>query len=139
MTTKEYLSQIGRLNKTIENKLAEIVQLRAIAYGASASSTDNERVQTTHEQDKIGNIVSEIVDAEREVKNMITKRRRIVSQVESIKNTYYYDMLSKHYVLGKDFKFIAVEQDKTMRHVGRIHDKALKEFEKVFGNEYLHG
>lgn len=136
LTTKEYLSQIGRLNKTIENKLAEISQLRTIAYNASSNAGDTERVQTSHDQDKLGKIVSEIVDAEKEVNMMISKRRKIVSQIEGIKNTYLYDMLYKHYVLGKDFKFIAVEQDKTMRHIGRMHDKALREFEKKYGTDF---
>lgn len=137
MTTKDYLKQIGRLNRMIENKLAEINQLKTIAYNSSATNSSTERVQTSADQDKIGNIVSEIVDTEKELQTMITKRCTIVSQIESVDNTYYYDILAKHYILGKDFKCISVEKERSMRHIGRMHDKALKEFEKMYGNQYL--
>ena len=53
MTTKEYLSQISRLNRTIKNKLSEISQIRELSYSISAISSE-EKVKTTLTYDKIG-------------------------------------------------------------------------------------
>lgn len=136
MTTKEYLSQIGRLNRMIENKTAEIYQLRTIAYNATIQTNDSDRVQTSGDKDRLGNIVSEIVDTENEVSEMIKRRSKIVGQIESITDTDYYDILAKRYILGKDIKYIAVERDKSLRHIGRVHDRALKCFERIYGQEY---
>ena len=54
MTTKEYLNQISRLNRMINNKLAEISQLRELSCSISAVSTE-ERVKNTPNFDRIGN------------------------------------------------------------------------------------
>ncbi len=57
MTTKEYLSQVERLNKAINNKLAEIHQLKTIACSIS-SLTSNEKVQSSRQADKLGDSVA---------------------------------------------------------------------------------
>lgn len=36
MTTKDYLNQISRLNRMINNKLAEVSQLRELSHSISA-------------------------------------------------------------------------------------------------------
>lgn len=135
MTTKEYLSQIQRMNDTIKNKIAEIEQLKAIATNATVKS-NGERVQSSGDKDKIGSAVADIVDTENELRTVIAKRRAIIKQIESIQNSDYYNILTKRYVLGKFFKEISADQHKTVRHVGRIHDKALREFEKMYGYLY---
>lgn len=136
MTTKSYLSQIIRLDKMIQNKLSEINQLKTMACGTSISS-DTERVQTSSEKDKIGLIVSKIVDMEKEVEDMVNKRSLIVSQIDEIENTDFYDTLAKRYILGKDLKVMAVERNITFRYMGMIHKNAIKAFEKKYGKTYL--
>ena len=46
MKTKDYLSQVSRLNKMINNKLSEISQLRELSVSISAIGND-EKVQTS--------------------------------------------------------------------------------------------
>ena len=53
MDTKQYLNQISRLDRMINNKLSEISQLRELAMSVSAVKSE-ERVQTTPNFDKIG-------------------------------------------------------------------------------------
>ena len=52
MKTKDYLSQVSRLNKMINNKLSEISQLRELSVSISAIGND-EKVQTSLNFDKI--------------------------------------------------------------------------------------
>lgn len=136
MTTKSYLNQIIRLDKMIQNKLSEINQLKTMACGTTISN-DTERVQTSTDKDKIGLIVSKIVDMEKEVEDMVNKRSLIVSQIDEIENTDFYDTLAKRYILGKDLKVMAVERNITFRYMGMIHANALKAFEKKYGKTYL--
>ena len=63
MTTKDYLSQIGRLNRMINNKLIEIQQLRVMAANVSAVSNE-EKVQSTPNFDKMGTTFVKIEEME---------------------------------------------------------------------------
>lgn len=141
MTTKEYLNQIERLDKMITNKLSEIYQLKIMACSITVSG-DSERVQTSGNQDKLGSTIAKIVDLEREtdelVDSLVDKRKEILKQIDSMKNIDHYDVLHKHYVERKTFQDIADSENWSIRQVFNIHGRALQEFEKMYGNTYLH-
>ena len=63
MDTKQYLQQISRLDRMINNKLSEISQLRELAMSVSAVKNE-ERVQTTPNFDKIGTAYCKIEEME---------------------------------------------------------------------------
>ena len=136
MTTRDYLLQIRKLDKMIQNKLSEIYQLRTMACNVTASN-ESDRVQTSSDKDRIGSVVSKIVDMERSVDEMIDARCNIVNQIDEISDMDLYDVLAKMYILGKDLKVIAVERGVTYRYMVSIHKKALKAFEEKYGSEYL--
>lgn len=136
METKQYLNQINRLERQIQNKLSEIYQLKTMACSVTISN-DNERVQTSGGKDKVGAVVSKIVDMENEVDNMIDKRCNIVAQIESMENTEFYDMLAQIYILKKELKVVAIEKKMSYSHAKRLHGQAIDEFEKMYGEKYL--
>lgn len=70
MTTKEYLNQISRLNRMINNKLAEIAQLRELSRSISSVSTE-ERVKSTPNVDRIGNTYAKIDEMEKNLDKII--------------------------------------------------------------------
>ena len=72
MTTKEYLNQIDRLNRMIDNKLSEIYQLKTLVCSISVA-TDSEKVKSSGSQDKMGDTIAKIVDMEKEADKMIDK------------------------------------------------------------------
>ena len=141
MTTKEYLNQIERLDKMITNKLSEIYQLKIMACSITVSG-DSERVQTSGNQDKLGSTIAKIVDLEREtdelVDSLVDKRKEILKQIDSMKNIDHYDVLHKHYVERRTFQDIADSENWSIRQVFNIHGRALQEFEKMYGDTYLH-
>lgn len=140
MTTKQYLSQIERLDRMIQNKLAEIYQLKTMACSVTISN-DSERVQTSRDKDRMGSTVAKIVDLEREtnniIDNFIKKRKKIIEQIDKIEDVDYYHVLSMRYVSRSTFEDIAKNTNWSIRKVFNLHGKALLEFEKLFGNEYL--
>lgn len=141
MTTKEYLNQIERLDKMITNKLSEIYQLKIMACSITVSG-DSERVQTSGNQDKLGSTIAKIVDLEREtdelVDSLVDKRKEILRQIDNMKNIDHYDVLHKHYVERRTFQDIADSENWSIRQVFNIHGRALHEFEKMYGDTYLH-
>ena len=140
MDTKQYLEQIHRLDKQIQNKLSEIYQLKTMACSVSVSN-DSERVQTSVRNDKLEKVVAKIVDMEREtdslVDTFIEKRNHIINQIDKIENTDYYHILSMRYVGNNTFEEIAKNTNWSIRKVFSLHVKALQEFERLYGNEYL--
>ena len=140
MDTKQYLEQIHRLDKQIQNKLSEIYQLKTMACSVSVSN-DSERVQTSVRNDKLEKVVAKIVDMEREtdslVDTFIEKRNHIIKQIDKIENTDYYHILSMRYVGNNTLEEIAKNTNWSIRKVFSLHGKALQEFERLYGNEYL--
>ena len=140
MTTKSYLSQIERLDRMIQNKLSEIYQLKTMACSVTVSN-DGDRVQNSGDKDRMGTTVAKIVDLEREtdelVDSFVEKRKRIVGQIDSIENVDYYNVLSMRYISRDTFETIAEKTNWSIRKVFSLHGKALLEFEKMYGSEYL--
>ena len=140
MDTKQYLSQIERLDKMIQNKLSEIYQLKTMACSVTVSN-DSERVKTSSDKDILCKVVSKIVDQEKEtdrlVDSFIDKRSHIISQIDGLDNIDYYHVLSMRYVARDTFETIAKKTNWSIRRVFSIHGDALKEFEKLYGSEYL--
>lgn len=96
MTTKEYLNQISRLNRMINNKLAEISRLRELSCSISAVSTE-ERVRSTPNVDRIGNTYAKIDEMEKNLDKIIDdfteKKQKIISQIDSMENENVYNVL----------------------------------------------
>lgn len=139
MTTEEYLKQIDRLDRMIQNKLSEIYQLKTMVCSVTVSK-DGDKVKTSPDQDRLGSAVAKIVDLEREtdrlVDKFIEKRQRIIEQIEGLENLDYYDVLTMKYVGKNSISEIADKMGYTSRNVFMIRNKALAEFEKKYGNEY---
>lgn len=140
MTTKSYLGQIERLDRMIQNKLSEIYQLKTMACSVTVSN-DGKRVQNSGDKDRMGSTVAKIVDLEREtdelVDSFVRKRNRIIEQIDSIENLDFYHVLSMRYVARDTFETISVKTNWSIRKIFSLHGKALLEFEKMYGSEYL--
>ena len=139
MTTKQYLNQIHRIDKMINNKLSEIYQLKNLACSISVSN-DSDRVQTSTNKDPLGNAVSKIVDLENEVNDCIdkfsNKRRIIIEQIDNMENDIHYQLLFSRYIEHKTFEKIADDNGYSVRQIIRIHGDALVEFEKKYCSCY---
>lgn len=140
MKTKDYLSQVSRLNKMINNKLSEISQLRELSVSISAIGND-EKVQTSPNFDKIGTAIAKIDELEKNLDKMIdeylVKRERIIAQIDTMEEESVYQILFSRYIEKKTFEKIATEMEYSWRQIVRLHGKALQQFEKKYGEEYL--
>lgn len=140
MDTKQYLNQISRLDRMINNKLSEIGQLRELSHSISAISNE-ERIQTTPNFDKIGTAYCKIAEMEEKLDKLIDeyvdKKNLIVSQIDKIENEMYYEILFARYIEKKTFEKIATDLNYSFRNTTRLHGKALKEFEKKYGYLYI--
>lgn len=140
LETKKYLSQIERLDRVIQNKLTEIYQLKTMACNIVVS-TENERVQSSGDKERMASTVAKIVDIEREIDRLIDtqleRKNVIIGQIESLESNDMYHILFNRYVKRASFGDIAKEMNYSERHIITLHGEALQEFERKFGNLYL--
>lgn len=139
METKEYLQQIGRYNRLINNKLVELAQYRSMACSVSAVKND-ERVQSSPSYDTMDKIVSKIEQMENEIDMLVDRyidnKRIIISQIDSMPDEMTYQILFSRYVEQKTFEKMAIEMNYCYKQIIRRHGKALQEFEQKWGNTY---
>ncbi len=140
MTTKDYLNQISRINRMINNKIVELSQLKELACSISAVSGED-RVMVTPNFDKIGTKQAKIDEMERNIDALvdeyIIKRGKIVSQIDSMEDENVYNVLFSRYIEKKTFEVIATEMNYSWRQTIRLHGIALKKFEQKYGATYL--
>jgi hypothetical protein len=137
--TKEYLQQIGRYDRLINNKLVELAQYRSMACSVSAVKND-ERVQSSPSYDTMDKIVSKIEQMENEIDMLVDRyidnKRIIISQIDSMPDEMTYQILFSRYVEQKTFEKMAIEMNYCYKQIIRRHGKALQEFEQKWGNTY---
>lgn len=134
MTTKEYLSQISRLDRMIKNKLTELSQLKEMTCGLSAIPNE-ERVQKTPNHDKIGTAVAKIIDMEKEidilVDDFVDLKKEVYQKISMLKNSKHKYILIQKYIKYKSIYTIAEELKMTDRGCKKAHKRALEELEKI--------
>ena len=141
MTTEEYLNSIQTYEKRIEIKTMELCRLKTISNNVRKSNLD-ERVQNnTQSKDSVGDAVAKIIDLEKNVDSVvddfIRKRNEIIKKLDGIKNVQYYQVLSLKYINNKTYKEIAELLGCSIMQINRIRQKAILEFEKMYGNDYI--
>lgn len=139
MDTKTYLNQISRLDRMIKNKLSELSEMKELSFSISAVKNE-ERVQMTPDFDKIGATYCKIEKMEEEldkaIDEYVDKKGKIISQIDSMENEMYYEILFSRYIEKKSFERIAADLNYSFRNTTRLHGKALKEFENKYGYMY---
>lgn len=139
METKEYLQQIGRYDRLINNKLVELAQYRSMACSVSAVK-NNEKVQSSPSHDTMDKIVSKIEQMENEIDMLVDRyidnKRIITSQIDSMSDEMTYQILFSRYVEQKTFEKMAIEMNYCYKQIIRRHGKALQEFEQKWGDTY---
>lgn len=136
MQTREYLSQIVRFDRMIENRKMEIEQLRSIATSTTIPPKDV-NVKSSSDKDKMGNIVVKIVELEKETSVIISQRSKILLQIENIPDAKMYEVLYQKFVDNKPNKEIKLENITSVRRVQQILNDALAKFESMYGYQYL--
>ena len=129
---KRFLHQIKKLDKLIENKLAEKEQWKLIASGTTIQL--KERVQSSSNQQKMADAVVRYIDIESEINacidSLVSKKRDVISVIEQLDVTEY-DILHKVYVQYLSLYDVAEIYDKSYSWVTSVHGNALKNVREI--------
>ena len=133
MNAKEFLRQIKKLDKMIENKLIEVQQWKSIANN-TVGNMSADRVQTTPNHHKIADAIGMYIDLEREINQDIDKlvetKKEVISVIEQL-NATEYDVLHKIYVQYLTFDEVALACHRTTSWATTVHGRALKHVQSI--------
>lgn len=133
MKAKEYLKQLEKLDKLIENKLAEKEQWKAIAT-STTQQMSADRVQSSGNPQKMADAVCKIIEIEAEINayidSLVDTKKEVISTLERL-NPTEYDLLHKVYVQYFTFEEVAARKDKTYSWVTTVHGRALKNVQRM--------
>lgn len=135
MGAKQYLEQLSKLDKKIQDTLYEIYRLRTIASSTATYNMSGDRVQTSFNSDKIGDIVTRIVELEEEVDKLTDEfadlKTDIYMKLNLLERYRHKEILRKKYIENKSIYTIAYELGMSDRGCKKAHKRALEEFEKL--------
>lgn len=133
MKAKDFLKEIARIEKLIENKKEERERWRDIALNITGSY-DGERVQSSGNQQKMATAVINSVDLEREIEadilRLYRKRQEIIGVLEELP-LQDYELLYSIYVQKKSFVEVAEERGCTYSNITTNHGTALKKVQRI--------
>lgn len=133
MRAIEFLLQLKKLDKMIENKLIEKESWKAMATGTTAQM-GGERVQSSGNQQKIEAAVVKFIEIEKEIDScideMIDTKKDVISVLEQL-NVSEYDLLHKMYVQYFTLQEIAEINDKSISWAKATHRRGIKNVQRI--------
>lgn len=132
MTAKEYLSQYQDLKKYIAAQEANLEELRALAEKSTPSTEGGGNGLVS---DRVGHGAAKIVDLKWEIEQkkerLLDLMREIEETIDEVKISRLRLILTLRYIRGYTVEKTAEAIHYSVRHESRLHDKALKEVEKI--------
>lgn len=133
MTAKEFLLQIKKLDKLIENKLVEIQQWKDIAANSTTNMT-GEKVDTMPNPRRTEDAICKYLDleaeAQKDFERFIKAKNDVISVIEQL-NATEYDFLHKVYVQDFTLQDVAIKYDMSYSWATTTHGIALKHVQKI--------
>lgn len=130
---KDYLKQLQKLDRLIENKLAEKEQWKTMATNTTQQMTAD-RVQTSSNPQRMADAVYKIIEIEAEIDAYIDKlvdtKREVIGTLERL-NPTEYDLLHKVYVQYMTFDDVAFKKGKSYSWVTTVHGRALRNVQDI--------
>ena len=128
------VNDMRKLDKEIEDRLLKITELkcsigcRGISYG--------ERVQGSHEHDKMADVISEVIELENEVDFMVDRlveiKRTFIERADRLNNPLERDVVIKLYPENKSPEMTATECERSVRQSYRIRKKAMEKLADMY-------
>lgn len=129
MTGKEYLSQIKKFERLIENKKKELQYLKELSTTISSPRL-GDKVQTSQKKDNIIDSICRISEAESQFNELIDKyidvKTTALEWLMADCKPNVFDVMYKRYMEYKNFSEISDELNISMSHIYKLHNMGIK-------------
>lgn len=134
LTAKEYLSQAYRIDQRINSKILQVQSLHDLATKASATVSDMPRSASPNHH-RMEDFITKALDLESEInadlKELIDLKREVVTVIKCVERTELQTILEMRYLCFETWEEIAVALHYDLRHIHRLHGRALTEVETI--------
>ena len=135
MRAKQYLQQYRKCKLRLKRLQEQIDELKDLVDGLSAPQVDGDRVQSSHEPDRMGEVIARKSDLEEElmieIGNTLDLLNEIEATISAVGNVEYQLLLQKRYIRLETWEVIAEDMHYTSRWLFTMHGRALIEVEKL--------
>lgn len=133
MNSKEYLQQAYIIDRQIRLDIQKLDSMRGALHGR-AISYDRDGSKAASRTNGIEDSMIRVLDYERHIKEEIerltSKRMAIENDIYAILDDVLREVLIRRYLLYQKWELIAEEMNYGVRHIYKLHLKALREFSK---------
>lgn len=130
MTAREYLSQTYYLDQRINSKIEQVESLNDLAKKAGCAISGMPR-NPDRAVSSMANAVEKIVDLQAEINadidRMVRLKAEIMKVIRQVDDPELQTLLEKRYLNFHTWGQIAADMGYNVRHLYRIHDRALLE------------
>lgn len=143
MNAKEFLKQVAKWDKMIDNKLIEQQQWKDIACNVTAGGKSIlingeqhslDRVQSSGNQQKMSDAIVKYVDIENEINKNINElyaaKKAVLEVIEQLE-TDEYDLLHKIYIRHLPLWDAAEASNKSYTWAKSVHGRALQKVQRI--------
>lgn len=134
LSAKEYLSQAYRIDQRINSKLELVQSLRDLAEKATATLSDTPPSGTRNFH-RMEDVIVKMLDLEDEInadlQHLIDLKHEVVTIIKCVESPELQTLLELRYLCFRTWEQIAVEMHYDIRHVHRLHSRALNEVDAI--------
>ena len=123
---KSRLRLVGKIDRLINNKLKEIDRLKEIATSVSNPLSLN--LAKSGNDDKIGTIITKIIDYQEDVAAQIDYYIDLKKQIESIEDSQMSELLYMRYIDDRSWKEIEILMKLSRGWMFKLHGKSLQAY-----------
>jgi DNA-directed RNA polymerase specialized sigma24 family protein len=133
LKAEEYLLQIGDAERKIENKIAELQRIEAMAENISPKISEVS-VTSTHNPHRLQDVWTRLVCSQNELLDDIVSltdlKAEVTRTLEKLPREEY-DVLYRIYILGQSVEHIAIEMHYSRPTIYKYKDKGLTDLQKI--------
>lgn len=134
MNSKDYLKQAYILDRQIRLDIQKLDSMRGSLYGR-AVSYDKDGSTSASKANGMEDSMIRVLDYERhineEIERLTAKRAEIESDIYSVQDDVLREVLTRRYLLYQKWELIAEEMNYGVRHIYKLHLKALSAFSEI--------
>ena len=135
MNAKDYLKKIIIIDKLIDCKNNQLVELKQLS-GLKSNSYSDVPNMGFGKSDKVAEVVVKIIDLENEINdaidNLVDLKADAMKKIDSLEDNRHKFILTKKYLENESFEKIAVDLSLSWKWVHKLHKKALEELNCKF-------
>lgn len=134
LNSKDYLQQAYTIDRQIRLDIQKLDSMRGALYGR-AISYDKDGSKTASKTNGMEDSMVRVLDYERhvneEIDRLTAKRTEIEKDIYTVSDDTLREILIRRYLLYQKWELIAEEMNYGVRHIYKLHLKALREFSEI--------